>query len=333
VNIRHTIVLLLLLLLPACGTAAGNERLTIYSGRSQDLVEPLLERFHEASGIPIDVRYGDSGDLALLIANEGDRSPADVFFSQSPGTVGFLASNDLLSTLPDAALERVAPRYRHAEGRWVGVTGRQRVLVYNADLVDEADLPDSVLDVTDERYAGRVAVAPSNASFQDFVTAMRQRLGEDQALEWLQAMAANDAPVYANNNAIVEAVGRGEVEMGLVNHYYNERFLAEDPSRPSRNHSFADGDIGALVIEASVSVLASTDQSEDAQRFVEYLLTDEAQRYFASETFEYPLVDGIEPATDLPPLPSLDPPEVDVDALGPTFADTVELIDRSGIDG
>jgi len=331
--IRRTILALLLVALPACGTAAGSERLTIYSGRSQDLVEPLLEQFNEATGIPIDVRYGDSGDLALLIANEGDRSPADVFFSQSPGTVGFLASKDLLATLPDAALERVALRYRNTEGRWVGVTGRQRVLVYNAELVDEAGLPDSVLDVTDERYAGRVAVAPSNASFQDFVTAMRQQLGEDEALAWLQALAANDAPVYANNNAIVEAVGRGEVEMGLVNHYYNERFLAEDPSLPSRNHIFADGDIGALVIEASASVLASSDQPDDAERFIEYLLTDQAQRYFAEETFEYPLVDGIQPATELPPLASLNPPDVDVDALGPTFAETVELIDRSGING
>jgi len=331
--IRPAILLLLLIALPACGIAEGSERLTIYSGRSQDLVEPLLQRFNEDTGIPIDVRYGDSGDLALLIATEGNRSPADVFFSQSPGTVGFLASKDLLATLPDAALERVAPRYRNTEGRWVGVTGRQRVLVYNAELVDEAGLPDSVLDVTDEPYAGRVAVAPSNASFQDFVTAMRQQLGEDEALAWLQALAANDAPVYANNNAIVEAVGRGEVEMGLVNHYYNERFLAEDPSLPSRNHIFADGDIGALVIEASASVLASSDQPDDAERFIEYLLTDQAQRYFAEETFEYPLVDGIQPATELPPLASLNPPDVDVDALGPTFAETVELIDRSGING
>lgn len=329
---RTAALLVVVLTLAVAATACSQaDELTIYSGRSRDLVEPLLRRFSEETGIAIAVRYADSGDLALLLAEEGERSPADVFFSQSPGTVGFLAAKGLLAPLPEADLEKVDERFRSEDGRWIGVTARQRVLVYNAELVQQADLPDSVLELTDEEYRGRVAVAPSNASFQDFVTAMRQVRGDEETLSWLEGMADNESPVYANNNAIVEAVGRGEVPMGLVNHYYNERFLAEDPSLPSRNYRFPDGDLGSLVIESSVTVLASSEREDEAQRFVDYLLSEPSQRYFARETFEYPLVDGVEPATDLPSLSSLQSPDVDPDSLGPGFARTVELIERSGI--
>ena len=326
-------LLTICLAVTGCGLGGGGDELTIYSGRSRDLVEPLLNQFAEDTGIAIAVKYGDSTDLALLLAEEGDRSPADVFFSQSPGTVGFLAERDLLTTLRDDVTQLVPEAYRSADGRWIGVTARQRVLVYNQDMVAESDLPESVFDLTAEEYRGRVAVAPSNASFQDFVTAMRQQIGDTDTAAWLTEMADNEAPVYANNNAIVEAVGRGEVPMGLVNHYYNERFLAEDPELPSRNYRFPDGDLGSLVIESSASVLASTDQPEDAQRFIEYLLSSDAQSYFAEETFEYPLAADAEPAGDLPPLEELAPPDVDVDALGEGFGATQELIDSSGIAG
>ena len=321
------------LLVSACGVGGGSDELTIYSGRSRDLVEPLLNDFAETSGIPIAVKYGDSTDLALLLAEEGDRTPADVFFSQSPGTVGFLGEQGLLAPLPAEVVEPVPAQYRSRSNLWVGVTARQRVLVYNADMVAKDDLPESVNDLTDSAYRGKVGVAPSNASFQDFVTAMRQHSGDDATLEWLEGMAANESPVYANNNAIVEAVSRGEVPMGLVNHYYNERFLAEDPALPSRNHRFPNGDIGALVIESSVSVLASSDKQDQAAEFIAFLLADSSQEYFATETFEYPLVDTVQPFGDLPTLAELEAPEVDIEALGGGFAQTQELIDRSGIAG
>jgi iron(III) transport system substrate-binding protein len=326
------LVVALVATLSGCGLGSADE-LTIYSGRSSDLVAPLLEEFAAASDIPVAVKYGDSTDLALLLAEEGDRTPADVFFSQSPGTVGFLAEQDMLAPLPQTLTSLVPEAYRSSNDRWIGVTARQRVLVYNQDLVEEADLPASVLDLTAPEYRGQVGVAPSNASFQDFVTAMRQQTGDDQTLEWLEGMAANESPVYANNNAIVEAVGRGEIPLGLVNHYYNERFLAEDPSLPSRNHRFPGGDLGSLVIESSVSVLANSDKSAAAEEFVEFLLERSSQEFFAEETFEYPLVSGVEPAGDLPPLEELDPPDVDVDELGGGFAETQELIESSGIAG
>jgi len=323
-------LLLALAAVPACGS--GPRELVVYSGRSQELIGPILERFNDESNVPIAVRYGGSAELALLLAEEGANSPADVFLSQSPGAVGFLLSQGALARLPDDVLELVDDRFRDPGGRWIGISGRQRTLVYNRELVDPADLPPSVFDVVGEPYAGQVAVAPTNASFQDFVTAMRQVAGDEATLEWLTGLADDGAPTYANNNAIVEAVSRGEVPMGLVNHYYNERFLAEDPDLPSRNYVFPDGDLGALLLESAAGVLATSDQPDDAAAFVRYLLSPQAQEFFALETYEYPLAAGVQPATDLPPLDSLDLPRVDVSALGEELGRTTELIRQSGLE-
>jgi len=332
---RKTAVLAiaLLLSLTLVGCSRSRDALTIYSGRTQNLIGPLLERFNRETGIPIDVKYGDSAELALLLAEEGDRSPADVFMSQSPGATGFLAGKGLLGQLDQRLLDKVDQRFRNRAGRWVGVSARQRVLVYNSKLVQERELPDSVLDLTDARFAGKVAVAPSNGSFQDFVTAMRQLDGDAAAARWLQGMARNRPRTYANNNAIVEAVSRGEVPMGLVNHYYNYRFQQENPSTPSRNHYFHGGDVGALVIPSTVSVLAGSDKTDEAARFVEFLLAPEAQRYFSDQTFEYPLIPGVAAAKGLPPLGSVKSPSYDVDELGGGLERTVELIRSSGFDG
>jgi iron(III) transport system substrate-binding protein len=327
------LVFALLLALALAGCSRSRDALTIYSGRAQNLVGPLLERFNQDTGIAIDVKYGDSAELALLIDEEGDRSPADVFFSQSPGATGFLAGKSRLAQLDGRLLDKVDQRFRNRDGRWVGVSGRQRVLVYNTELVQQRELPDSVLDLTDARWAGKVAIAPANGSFQDFVTAMRQLEGDGATAAWLQAMARNRPRTYANNNAIVEAVGRGEVPVGLVNHYYNYRFLQENPGTPSRNHAFAGADAGALVIPATVSVLAGSDKSEEATRFVEFLLSPEAQRYFSDETFEYPLASGVPAAAGLPPLDTLRSPPSDLDQLGGGLQRTIELIRSSGFDG
>ena len=312
--------------------AEPDDPLTIYSGRNEDLIGPLVEMFEESTGIETDVRYGSSPDLALLIETEGDASPADVFISQSPGAMGYLATQDRLQALPASVLDAVDAPYRAGDGAWVGFSGRQRVLVYNPNLADPADLPDSVLDLTDPAYDGRVAVAPANSSFQDFITAMRFQSGDDATLAWLEGMAANNSPNYPKNSAIVDAVLRGEVEMGLVNHYYLLRFLAEDPDAPGINHNFAPDDIGSLLIVTTGAVLATSDQPAAAQAFVEFMLTRQAQEFYASETREYPLAAGVEPPGELAPLDVAGGMDtIDFDVLGGGLARTQELIDSSGI--
>lgn len=315
----------------ATACSSGRDALTIYSGRDEALIGPLLDRFSKEHDLPIDVRYGDSAELALLIEQEGDGSPADVFISQSPGAVGYLAAQDLLSELPEELLGKVASEWEQEGGHWVGLTARQRVLVYNDDLVSQDELPTSVLDLTDDRFRGRVAVAPNNGSFQDFVTSMRQIEGEDVTRSWLEDMAENDAQTYPDNNSIVDAVARGEVAMGLANHYYNYRYLAEDPDAKSRNHLFSGQDVGSILLATSAAVIAGSEHEEDAVRFLGLLLSEEAQSFFAEETFEYPLAAGVPPSVDLPPLSDLAHPNSDLGALGGELRATVDMIRESGL--
>jgi iron(III) transport system substrate-binding protein len=333
-----------LVLVAACGADDGGEgttsstpaaqtgTLTVYSGRSDDLIQPMLDRFTDETGIEVEVRYGDSADLALLIDTEGDKSPADVFISQSPGAVGFLEGNDRLADIDGDTTAMVAESNRSSANKWVGLSGRVRVLVYNTDLVDEADLPDSVLDMTNDMFAGKVGVAPTNGSFQDFVTGMRVELGDEVAAQWLDGMAANDSPPYPKNGAIVEAVGRGEIPMGLVNHYYLYLALAENPDLPIANHFFAAGDIGSLLIVTGGAIVKNTDQLDASQQLMAFLLGEEAQRFFAEDEFEYPLASGVKPSGGVPPLDELPQTAIDLDELGGGLARTAELIQDSGLD-
>ena len=332
--VRRLLLALPVLLALAGGLAAcssDEDRLTIYSGRNSELLGPLLEQFSEETGIGIDVRYGQSADLALLIGEEGDRSPADVFISQSPGAEGYLDEQGLLAELPASVLDLVPEASRAADGSWVGLSARFRTLVYDSEAVDEADLPESVLDLVDPQYEGQVAVAPENGSFQDFVTSMRTEIGDDETEAWLTGMAENNSPVYADNLSIVDAVARGVVPFGLVNHYYNYRILEEDPDAPSRNHFFSADDLGSLRLVTGASILEAADLPDEAAELIEFLLGEDAQTFFTDETFEYPLVEGIDAAEVLP-----DPPparDVDINELSGGLERTQELIEESGITG
>jgi iron(III) transport system substrate-binding protein len=330
-GITTIVVLALALLAAGCGgdEAAGGP-LTVYSGREEELVAPLFEKFTDATGVDVEVRYGDSAELAATIAEEGDNSPADVFFAQDPGSLG--AVDPQLEELPQATLDRVAARFRDAEGRWVGTSGRTRVLAYNTERVRKRDLPASVLELTGPEWKGRVGVAPTNASFQAFVTAMRLSLGDERTREWLEALRANGAKTYEKNLPIVEAVAAGEVDVGLVNHYYLALVKEEQPDAPVANHLFEAGDPGTLVSVAGAGVLASTDQRDDAEAFVEFLLSEDAQRFYVdqAEENEYPLVAGIDPPAGLVPLDEIQGPDVELTAFGAELESTVELLRETG---
>jgi len=311
--------------------AGGDATITVYSGRTENLIGPILEDFTEATGIEVEVRYGQSADLALLIDQEGDRSPADIFISQSPGAVGFLAGKGKLRPIGEDVLGLVPGEFRNANGMWVGISGRVRVIVYNRELVDPSELPASVFELTEERFRDRVAVAPANGSFQDFVTAMRETHGDNATLAWLEGLVANDARTYASNTSIVQAVGRGDVPMGLVNHYYNFRAKAEDPGVASENYYFPDRDIGSLMIVTAIGVLSTSDVPELADQLVEFML-GEAQRFYSEKTFEYPLAAGVAPSSVLPPLSGVGVATYDFDRLGGGLERTKELIDESGLE-
>jgi iron(III) transport system substrate-binding protein len=336
----------LLLLTAACGAddtvesadgaavSADSEGLVVYSGRNENLIGPLLEQFTAATGIEVTARYGGSAELAAQLLEEGERTPASVFLSQDAGALGALQQAGRLEALDQEQLDAVPSPYRSAEGRWVGVSGRARVLVYDSEQVDEAELPQSVFALTEPQYRGRVAYAPTNASFQSFVTGMRVVHGEEHTREWLEGFAANEPVAYERNGLIVDAVDAGQVPFGLVNHYYLYEKASETSggleALTARNHLFEPGDIGNLVNVSGVGVLAGQADA-DAAALVEYLLGTEAQTYFAEETKEFPLVGDLQPdVPGLPPLASLQGPDVDLSELD-TLEETLRLLDEVGL--
>jgi iron(III) transport system substrate-binding protein len=300
----------------ADGDDGPSGTLVIYSGRGEDLVGPIVERFSEVTGIQTEVRYGNSAEMLLLIQEEGANSPADVYYSQGAGFLGTLSESGDLAELPDDILDRVVdPELRSPNGDWVGLTGRARTVVYNTDVLSEDDVPDSLADFTDPEWNGRIGWAPTNASLQDHVTALRFLLGEDGAREWLEGIMANNPVTYENNGAILQAVAAGEVDVGFVNHYYLYRNLAEDPGFPVANKYYTDGDPGALVNIAGAGILATSDQQELAQEFLRFLLSAEAQQMFAESNFELPVVADVDPPEGLPRIDSLQLPVFDLNLL------------------
>ncbi len=314
------------------GSGAGGDddprRLTVYSGRAEELVGPLYERFERATGIQVDARYGDSAELAATIAEEGGNSPAEVFFAQDAGALGAVAATGSLKPLDPALLDRVDPRFRDPEGRWVGVSGRARVVAYDTRKLRPAQLPDTIFAFTDRRWRERIGLAPTNASFQAFVSAMRLSVGDARTLAWLKGIEANEPVLLENNIQTLEAIARGEVEVGFVNHYSLYELRAERPDLPVENHFTRPGDPGSLVNVSGVGLLSD---SPEARRFTEFLLDVEGQRFFATDTEEYPLIDGVRSDEQLRPLEQIQGPDVTLGELGAKLPSTVELIREAGL--
>jgi len=317
----------LTLVLTACG-GGEDDPLVVYSGRNENLVGPVLAAFTEQTGIPVEVRYGDTAELAIQLLEEGARSPADLYFAQDAGALSAIEAAGRFATLPADVVDLIDPRYRSRDGRWVGVTGRSRVLVHSTTLSSD-ELPDTVFDLVDPRWRGLIAWAPTNGSFQSFVTAMRLVHGEQATRAWLEGIVANQPIVLTNNTGIVETVGRGEALIGLTNQYYLPRFTAEDPNFPAANH-YLPGDVGGMVNVAGIGVLESSGRIDAANELVRFLLSEEIQRAFAErvDAAEFPLRPGVS-STLLPSLESLGAPDIDLGRLE-DLAGTLELLNAVG---
>lgn len=305
---------------------------TLYSGRSEELVQPLIDLFEEQSGVRVDVRYGDTAELGALLLEEGSRTPAQVFLSQDAGALGALAEAGLFTTLPAAVTEQVPAGFTSTDGSWVGVTGRARVIVFDSAALAADELPEQVSELADPEWSGRVAIAPSNASFQSFITAYRVIEGEAPAEEWVAAIAAHDPQIFENNGAILQAVNEGVAEVGLINHYYWYRLAAEQGAESMRAQLFfpAAGDPGSIVNVTGAGILASAAADADALQFLEFLLSPVAQQYFVDETFEYPLVAGIAAPEGLPELQSLRNASLDLSDLR-SLEETQALLAAHGL--
>lgn len=307
-------------------------KLVIYSGRSEKLVDPLIEDFRKTVDYEVDVRYGKTPDQAQLILTEGANSPADVFFSQEAGALGLLSDQDMLVTLPDDILNMVPKGFSGDHKTWVGITGRARVVAYDKEQVSEAEAPATIEEMVDPKWKGKTGIAPGNASFIAFVSAMRVDKGDDFTKDWLKRLAANEPKFYKKNTHVLEAVEKGEVQMGLINHYYWFRAAKERGAENLRAQLKygADGDLAALVNSTGVGILKKAENDPKAMDFVKYLLSKEGQTYFTTKTFEFPLVDGIKSPEGVPSMDSMKVPDVDLSKLGDVKG-TVALIDEAGL--
>ncbi len=320
-----------------CGWGASPlwaaESLTVYSGRSEKLVSGLFKAFTKATDIQIRVRYAKTAALANQIFEEGDRSPADLFFAQDSGALGAVAEKGIFRRLPDSLLRKVPATFRSQKGEWVGVSGRARVLAYSTDRIKENDLPESIFQLTDVKWKGRIGLPPTNASFQAFVTAMRVGLGEERTLKWLRGIVANEPKYYAKNTPTVKAVADGEIDVGLVNHYYLYRFIVKEGERfPVRNYYFPNGDIGSLINVAGMGILKTSKKAGLAEKFVAFALSETGQRFFVEGNNEYPVVHGfrVDPKRGLKDIWTIQTPKVGLGKLT-DLRGTVRLLQKAGM--
>lgn len=331
---RLTALFAAAVLLPAvagCGVDEDDAGLVIYSGRNEKLVKPLLDELEKAVGTTVAVRYGESAELAAQIQEEGAKTKAGLFFSQDAGALGALSAQGLLEKLPQASLDRVDAGFRGNAGDWVGTSGRVRVIAYHPGQVPK--VPDTVHDLVKPEWKGKIGYAPTNASFQAFVTGMRVLEGDDATRTWLKGLKANEPKVYDNNLKVLDAVGKGQVSLGLVNHYYWYEQVAEkgEAKVKAKIHFLPAGDPGGLVNVAGVGIVKGSDQAAAAHKAVDFLLSEKAQKYFAEDTKEYPLAAGVTSTVKaLPPLASLDAPKIDLGKLE-SLQETLKMLQEAGM--
>jgi len=331
-SLRTILFSVLAVLLVGCG--GEQEELVVYNGRNEALVDSLVQQFKQETGIPVSVRYGTDAQLLSALREEGDQSPADVYWANTTGALTQAKSAGMLTKLPDSLLS-IPDSFVPEDGMWAPVTARFRVLAYNSDRVNPEDLPASVLDLPEhDQFEGRVGWTPSYSSFQDFTTAMRVLHGPDTTRTWIAGMQDLNPNAYSSNTPMLRALAAGEIDIGLTNHYYvlrlkhggaegeyeeeegeeehEEEEGGPSPNAPVETYHFGDGNVGNLALVTGVGHLSTSDEPEKARRFIRFLWSETAQQLAATQVNEYPVVEGVQ-------VPGYMTPVEDVLPLSPTF--------------
>jgi len=299
--------------------AADAATLTLYSAQHHQVVDQLTQSFTKETGIPVRVHSGEAPEIANQIAQEGARSPADVYFTENSPELTLLDEKGLLAKIDPATLAQVPAKYSAADGKWVGVLARENVLAFNPAMIRENQLPASLMDLAKPTWKGKVAIAPSDADFLPLVQAVVALKGKAAAMDWLKGLKQN-AQVFSDDEGVVAAVDRGAVATGIINNYYWARLRTEEgvDKLHSQIHHFANGDVGGLINVSGAAVLASSKNPEAAQRFVAYLVSKPVQTMLGKGDidFEYPLAKGVAPNPLLKPFSELQPPQISMAQLG-----------------
>jgi iron(III) transport system substrate-binding protein len=263
----------------------------------------------------VTVRNGDEDQLAEQIMQEGSRSPGDVFYTENSPALMKLAGQHLLAPVDKATLAAVPSADSSPAGNWVGVTARISALVYNTNALKPSQLPTSVMDLANPKWAGKLGIAPGETDFQPIITSIADTYGSAAALAWLKGVKANaGSHIYPDNETLTSEVNSGQVEIGLINHYYWYRLRAElgAGAMHSALHYFAPEDPGYGLNVSGAGILASSTRQAAAQKFLAFLISAAGQRIIAqSDSFEYPLRPGVAANSQLPPLSSLHPDPAD----------------------
>lgn len=316
------ILLVFAVFVGTAGCSGGQQQeVVVYSGRSKPLVDGLVEQYQKRADVDVRVKYGRDAQLLAALTEEGDQTPADVFWANTTGALSNAVDKDLLAQLPNDILAR-AERFVPSNKRWVPVTTRFRVLAYNSNRVNPDDLPGSVLDLPDvPGLQGRIGWTPTYSSFQDFLTLLRTRNGEETTRQWLNAMTEMNPKSYTSNTPMIQALAAGEIDVALTNHYYvlrlkhggaegeyegheeheeegeeHEEEESPQPQAPVKTYHFEDGDPGNLALVTGAGVVAASDAPTAAREFLKFLLSEQAQSFAANQVNEYPVVSG----TDVP---------------------------------
>ncbi len=316
-------------LLAACG-GEDEPSLVIYNAQHEELIDVVAEEFTDKTGIEVELRNGSDLELANQIVAEGKDSPADVFLTENSPAMTLVDSKNLFAELDQATLDKIPAQFRPDDGQWTGFAARSTVMVYNDEMVEESELPTSIMELAEPEWEGRISFSPTGADFQAIVSAVLATQGEEATREWLAGLKRNGT-VYDGNNVVLQSVNAGEKDAGVIYHYYwyRDQEEAGENSDDSRLHFFGGKDPGAFLSVSGAGVLASSDDKPDAQKFVDFLVSEDGQKVIAdSYALEYTLNPEVELGRDVKPLSELDPPAVDVSDLnGP---EVVEMMQEAG---
>ena len=317
---------------PAIGSAwAAGDTLTLYNGQHEKTTLALIDVFTGATGIRVNVRQGSSTQLANQLIEEGDASPADVFYAEESPPLVALAKRSMLATLDGDTLGQVPPIYAAKDGTWVCTSLRSRVVAYNKAMVSESEFPASVLGFASEAWKDRVAYVPTSGALLEQIMAIELLNGRGAALEWLKGLKAHGR-IYPTNGAAMKAVEDGEIATALINNYYWFSIAQEigDANMKSALFYFGHKDPGALISATAAGVLRSSRKQELARRFVAFMVSEGGQQAIVDSMAEYPVRPGIESAFALKPFDELDPPPIGPAEIGDA-ADAIALIREAGL--
>jgi iron(III) transport system substrate-binding protein len=317
-------------MLTACGGDDGPS-ITVYNAQHEELLAEVAPLFEEETGIEVKLRSGADLELANQLVQEGDASPADVFLTENSPAMSLVGNAGLFTEVDQETLDLIPPDFVPADKKWIGFMGRSTVAMYNTDALSAKDMPDSILDFADPEWAGRISYSPTGADFQAIVSAVLELEGEDATRKWLEGLADNGTE-YDGNDVVLESVNSGEVDAGIAYHYYwyRDQKEAGENSDNTELHFFGDQDPGAFVSVSGAGVLASSDKQTNAQKFVNFLASEEGQQAIAdSYALEYPLNPDVSLDPPVKPFTELEPPRIDVATLN--SEPVIELMQDAGL--